>query len=374
MEQKDAYMDNLFDSFTAQMIQGFLTRTKEVGSDVWPSPRFHPLEGAIYATVPFFEMLEKTLHLLERSGFTDEKIAEFFIMPSRIVRLTYLTMGYNLMGLPTKRKVWVMHKLLIYLSSLRKDIFCESRKNIILGDEKLNDNLKKLNITYDYSETQEVFTQLNYLLSAYCELIYFCEKQIGHEDHGPYEIEPNRYLIIRDFYDLKPPFWKVSKKIPFDRLQLFIFYKDEDIKFDFSNRWYGSKSLRECAYKFGVVDYQRKISLPLNTLQKYVEIMKDIIFEGIIEADGCDKLELIEKFGEKYFYSIKPLRDIIGEDWKPPKEFYKSVKNEKLKNLVIEFFKSMQGKIDLSIGERREKFKMLVDPRANVQFTGGESK
>lgn len=374
MEKMDMYTDKLFDKFTKQMIEGFLLRTKDVGSDVWPSPRVHPLEAGIYAAVPFFERIEETLHFLEKSEFTDKKIAELFIMPSRIVRLTYLTMGYNLMGIPPKRKTWVIGKLLNYISLLRKDTFCESGKNIIWEHETLKENFKKLNIFYDDSDVLDVFIQFNYLLSSYCELVYFSEKQIGHEDHGPYEIAPNKYLIVRDFYDLKPPFWKFSKKVPFDRLQLFIFINNENIRFDFSNRWYGSKSLRESVYRFGVIDYQQKLSLPLNKLQKYVEVMKDIISEGIIEVDACGKSELINKFGEKYFYAIKPLRDIMEEDWKPPEKFYASIKEERLKNLVVEFFKLMQGKIDLSIEERKKRFKMLVDPRANVPPIGGENK
>lgn len=371
MVTKESYMNGLLDEYSTIMATTLLARTKEVGHDVWPSPIFHPMEGDVYAAKYLFPRLYHDICEL-RNRMAEEDIARLFLYPSRLARITYLFHACHFSNLPKKERVSLAGTLLSYLTYLRSDVFVKTGNNIILDEGQLNglgEGLEIVNLGKARSEfaLKKFIGKLIALLWSYCEILYFCHHQIGHEYHGPYRMGDQK-MLVRDYYELKPVFWDFAVNFPYSRLLLVTLYKGIEIKFDYSNRTYVlggdlHKNLRGFSV---VVDSHSKLDR-LSTRRQLLRLIKEVktaVSLSITEVSKLERIDLMKKYGEMFFFATKPLRDALGEDWWPPADFYSDIEGQVLEGMVSEFISSLKKLREHPQSKQFRFLKMRLDPRS----------
>lgn len=369
MVMKDLSTETLLNSFATNFAKGMLSRSKQPGHDVWPEPIFHPGEGLVYTVRSFLPLLYDTINKLESKNFTDYEIAKLFIMPSRIVRLTYFFPHFHLSGLSKDGRIDLAGKLLRYLSYLRSDTFCESGVNAIRSNNEINEILRNVNIV-DLSNLENsdrirsAIGKLASILTLYCELLYFSMQQFGHEYHGPYSLGDGKVLLVRKYYDLRPEFWEFSKNLPYEEITFLTIYKNVEITFDFSNRMHSVSPLGQSLSHFAILNWGYADLIEETKLEDLFRRTKEVAVSGSKYVNKIGKIELIKKFGEMFFYAIKPLRDALGEDWHPPKSFYDDVEKHELGKYVRELTEPLKQLPHLPEQKQFETLKMLFDPRS----------
>jgi len=368
MVTKESSTDALLDEYSTSMAKGLLAATKEVGHAVWPSPRFHPMEGDAYVSKYIFHRLYYDIRELEKKGFKEEDIAKLFNYPSRLVRITYLYHVSHLSELTKDERINLAGKLLRYLSYLRSDPFVKEGRNLILDDKEVRALLKNfemidLKSIKNASAIRTLISRTNAILFSYSELLYFCHHQIGHEYHGPYDLGNGEVLIVRDYYDLKPDFWKFGADFPYGKLAFFTIYKGVDVKFDYSNRIYSSQPLSHHLSRFSIPQWEYEDLTNEVKLNNFYRKIEEAVIIGVKQISDLNKVDLMKKYGEMFFYAIKPLRDALEKDWHPPQGFYEDIEKQELDKNVREFIDQLKQLRNLTRDEQFEFLKFRLDPR-----------
>jgi hypothetical protein len=151
--------------------------------------------------------------------------------------------------------------------------------------------------------------------------------QTGHraysqEYHGPYPIEEDKLLFIKDYFNLKPgenagePVWNFSLKIPYDKITVFEVYKNAKIQIDMFNHYNVSGDLIEfCIFANGS-------ALSGKEVDDLSKICIEILSEGNRMIRNFSKSDWVEKIIKLRYLWLKPHKDILGLDWHPPKDVY----------------------------------------------------
>jgi hypothetical protein len=356
---------NLLDRFAVAMATQLLERSTSPGHDVWPEPMFHPAEANEYVYVPFFLLLDLMLNRLERQGYNDQELAELFISPSRIAHITYLFPGIRCTSLRREKAVDLCLKVLKYMACFRTDPFCPDGTNRLWSKshvQKESENLIRLEPTQECMETRMLIGKLNAILFSYTELIYFCHHSFGHEFHGPYLVEGEK-VIVREYFDLKPEFWRFSEDLPFEKLKFTSRYsRSSGFFIDFTGRLI-STNLRKTSLKSYSLTVDNGVDkTSLNGVRETLDRLTRVIDKGIETILRLEKEELIAKYAEAYFHILKPLGLKAKMRWAPPSSLFLNIKEGVIpKALKPEFF------AELSKFPSEEQMKRLMrafDPRA----------
>lgn len=365
--------NNLLDKFTQVMADTLLEVGKEPGWYLWPMPIFHPAEGNFYLCAPdnsFLVQLYSLIEELRNRGLKDKDIALLFKKPSRIAALTFLFDGIRWSKLTKEKRVKLAIDLLSFIAFFRKDDpFCEGSKNILWENKEVRANLEKVNLLHlsEFSEAdakrmRRLIGEINASLFILCEYLYFNHHFIGHEFHGPYKLEDNSLLVIREYYDLKNEVWGFSKELPTDSVVSFeIYKKDTDIKFDFFNRIRSTSPLPQKLISFRIktgglfgkeLDEKEMKDLSLS-IQRVNENACKVVTK-------LTKGQLLERYVETKYFVLKPLAEKLGKDWRPSTEIYQFIKEVSPPEDVKEIFKRIA---ELSIDEQKKIIRTVFDPR-----------
>lgn len=372
MAIKDVSTNYLLDRYIQSMTEGLLrTSEGEVGHVVWPAPLFTPLEADMYVSKTFFPRLKHALSVLRKRGYSERQIAKLFIAPSRLVRITYLFHTIHVSSLTKKQRLSLCGDLLRFLYFLRFDLFCENGKNLRWNNREIQHSLSRSRIIQlskirdarARAEMKTIISKLISILYLFCELIYFCHHQIGHETHGPYIMDQDEKLLVRDYYDLKPDTWPFTQSFNHGEIRFLTIYKTIDIEFDYANRSFSTQSLADRLTRFGIMDSPRENSSLKQFLLDLLNESQRIVEEGCKRIATMSKMELMQKYGEMFFYAIKPLQSAIGEDWHPPESFYKDLQKQEMGRLIRPVISRLKELPSLSSDERIRFLKQWLDPR-----------
>jgi hypothetical protein len=349
------------DKFPSAMSKQLLRRSKDLGYDVWPSPVFHPSEADLYVAKHLFPRLYSDLQTLIAKGYDENRIAKLFAYPSRIARLTYLYHATAFSNLSANEALWLAEFLLRLISYYREDVFLESGKNLILKKEDIENLTRQYKIISfneekDFKKLQDSIAKLNILIANYLELLYFCHQHIGLEVHGPYDLQNDIVLLIRDAYDIRPPFWEFCKNFKYNRICLVTIYKNAEISLDYAGRIFTRDILKNRL--IGIQLLEPKIDSNIKTnIDILIHDLENVIKEGILYVGNLSKKQLMKKYGEMFFYAIKPIRDELQMRWEPPEGFYKDIEN----GIFDELAKERRKIFHLSSLPLKERRKRLED-------------
>ncbi|MEM2292078.1 MAG: hypothetical protein QXX41_02275 [Nitrososphaerota archaeon] len=331
---------------------------------MWPSPIFHPSEADSYISKYLFPRLYEDIQNLLSKGWSNNNIAKLFLNPSRIARLTYLYHALPVSNLSPEKALFLAEFLLKLISFYRKDVFVESGKNLIWRKKQVETFRKNYGIITrknrkDYEELKNLVSELNVLVNTYLELLYFCHQHIGLEVHGPYDLQRGFKLLVRDAYDIRPQYWEFCADLKYKRILIFTIYKNLEISLDYAGRIFSKGQMRDKLMGFQLLlepesdlDIKEKINVLISNLQ-------EVIKNAISIVNQLNKKELMKKYGEMFFYSIKPLRDIEGKDWRPPEGFYVDIENENLKEYTQKEREKFRSLSTLSPSERGKRLKKI---------------
>lgn len=329
--------NKMLDEFADVMATNLMTTSKEPYSNIWPAPKANILEARWYSHSTFPKSLLETINKMEEKGYKEDDIANFLGKPSKICLFLFWVDGKKTLNMPKEDIARLAIKLIKYISHHRRgDIWCRDGRNLILSDDtlsKITKDFKSFDLKGEYSEKiKKSVATINATLWLYTELVYFACHGWGHESHGPYEIGENRYLVVREYYDLKPAFWDFSKDLEYDKITtLEIYSKDAEVAFDMFSRTRSKDAplqhLLEYDIKIGGIDGES-----ISTIDELKKLESNIVETTNKAAEfesKLDKKELIKKFNEATFWvGIKPLVDVLGEAWQVPEKIYEMIERE----------------------------------------------
>jgi hypothetical protein len=326
---------------------------------LWP---FSIVEGMRILSKCFHKELYLTLKKLKERGLKPEEIAKLFRHSSRIADTLHLVQ-FPPSDLTPEQRIELIEDLVKYLSYYRKeDIFCEKGKNIVWTKKEIKDILGKIKLIElkddeESNKIREIVGKINTVLWLYTELIQVAHHAYSHEFHGPYFLENGKFLIVREYYDLKPPtfIWPFTLKLPFDKIITFEVYKNVEIKFDCYNHSESSSALPQhlLAFLLCVENYENCVT-NLSSLKNVLSICKDVMNEANEFIKNFTKKDWFKKLVEMHHYSLKLHKEILGESYKPNSQIYNFLETLEIKDLEKEVGMFM-GEIGKVIKLPREK-------------------
>lgn len=362
--------DEILDRFTSTIANALLGVSEEPGWHLWPMPIFHPTEGNFYLYAPERSFVVELLYILtelEATGLNDLEIAQLFKKPSRIATLTYTFEGFRHSKLTKQQGIELAIRLLNYIKELRVDPFCKDMRNILWTPEMVNKVLaqsQRIDLQSDMhaEEIRKTVGKINAGLWLLCEYLYFAHHSIGHEFHGPYQLENRKTLVIREYYDLKCESWEFANDFPSNEITLIEIYKDSQIQFDFFNRMRSvmpiSSALTEICVKRGALNGRS-----LNSVREMETLLDAIIStcnDAQTEVADLSKVDLLKKYVDVHYYVRKQLCEKLDMNWRPPLEVYQFIERVPPPRELMDAFKKMS---QLSRDKQLIICRSIFDPR-----------
>ncbi len=366
MEIEDWSTDELIDRFCQAIARGFAGRSREPGIDLWPQPVFSPFEGDYFVQRALISKLHRILRKLSKDEIPIDKVSKLFLRPSRTAILTYLFAHDSLNREEVTIRTEVAKILLRVLAVQRNgDPFCESGKNLCWDPEALKTSLsgvllERVGAISKKEVVRRSIAELIVALRGYCELVYFAGLSTASEVHGPYKIEHGN-LLVREYYDMKPSFWEFTTYLPFSSVTVYTIYPASiEVSFDYSGRLITTDSLGPALeYVYLEVD-AKAVAIKTDRLADIVNSVSRASTKAILEIQPLERNELMDKWIESRFWSLKPVAESVGEDWYPPKEVHNRVRLEPPDTLIADVLRGIQG---LDAEARIRVMAELFDPR-----------
>jgi hypothetical protein len=315
---------------------------------IWPIPVMEPYW---YLKKAYLRDLYFLLKTLKEKGVQKERIAKLFLSPTRICFNFYYFVNFPLSdsGLSVEERVALLKDLVEFASFYRKeDVFCEKGRDIIWTQKYIKEVLKKYKFI-DLAEHEkgkefkELMGQLNGALWLYEEYINVIRHQHSHQFHGPYQLEDGEVLLVREHFDLKPTIiWPFTSELPFDRLTTLEVYRDVKVTLNCFNNIDSSTALPQHLQKVAILENEQQI-LDLSKVRSYLEEIQKVLTKGYEFTANYTKRDWLKKYIDLTYYSLKPLKDILREDWRPPEEIYRLVETEDASQHVKKIIESARG-------------------------------
>jgi len=333
--------------------------------------------GAWYLNKCFLPVLCETIDDLKKIGKSKGEIANLFKAPSRISYPMH-QIHYSFGELKGSRGVGILRDLLDFIEFFRReDLFCEKGQNILWSKDDVDKTLKTLDLIYlkndeKSKEIRKIIGKLNTTLWLYTELITAGHHSICHEFHGPYKLNGNRWLVVREYYDLNlSEIWPFSQKIPANKVITIEVYEDVVIKFDFFNHVESSSDLPShlVAFLISLENFDTPVK-ELQNIKTILESVIECISAGNKHTSSFRESDWVTKLVELYFWCLKPHRLLLGDNWQPSSYVYDFIRernpDQEFNNLM-----EMVGQIKSGAFRYEKAMSMLVNHYiANIGMWG----
>jgi hypothetical protein len=234
---------------------------------------------------------------------------------------------------------FVMSFFEVIKSKVKGEIFCLDGTHRLLTNTEVKEIEK--NKRWMKAENYKTKRLISNFISCLENLVWAFYFDIfvstGREIHGPYFINKNEVILVRDYYNLNPKeIWGIDNK--YQSLKIFLKYPKEcNIQLNYANQVKSSKPLGENLISFSI-EVNRK---PVKDLHEIFLLFKYFLRLGEKQANKVNKLsplEIVKKGAEIYYYRYKELYKFYKEDWRPPRVVYQRINTLKLK--WLDYFKS----------------------------------
>lgn len=211
----------------------------------------------------------------------------------------------------------------ILRQKVRNDIFCADGKNLILSQEEVREILEKSgwNEPKDEEEKKKV-AFLNVMGNNLAYTLYYDVFMTGGVYlHGAYEARDTfgdgAVLVVRDYHDLNPVELWPDLEMSFNKMKIFVVYKNLDYKLNFMNHPVTVDTIADklIAYKIFIDDKEIKI----DGVDEVLEVLSKTASSQSKKINALPNLDKVRKGAEIAFYLFRNLRERMGDDWKPPK-------------------------------------------------------
>lgn len=277
--------------------------------------------GRLYLDVLSNELSNDIEEFIDK-GHTIKDLANIFNNPTRIMRMTHTILaGMRMNNLPIEKQRRVILTLLDVVKAMKYGgEFCEDGRNLILSPREISDLLEKESFVQANKESSRLAQTLCGVLWAYAETLYFVCHGIAMEAHGPYGNPRNssQVVLIRDFFNMRPiDLWQECERVPFENVRLIATHENVDVWFDvFDNIYIRKGNLVESLRFFSVTGNGR--SLSLDEIKELSNILNRTISSITGKVDSWTEREIAGKYMEIFWYQVKPLKEALGKNWRPP--------------------------------------------------------
>lgn len=355
-------LDKLFEIIVSAVL-GVAGEKTAVASTLWPLPT---PRGLLYWQKEWTEKLYHTIRLIEKRSVRKDRIKTALMSSSRPAQLLWRVDAIKDSDLNLEQKLYIIHKLFDYLTLFRKrDLFCEKGENLIWNKEELKSSQEGLKFfSVDNDKLINDIGILETTLWLYTELIYWTNHPFGHSFHGPYEVRGGS-LLVREYLDLKPEIWSFSRDLKFSQVEIFEIYEKTNLELDFFERGIRStKDFRKNLRYFALKVDGKIVETPRQILQ-YTKNLTKVAKFGSKANQSLNQQQLIEKHAQIWFYAIKPLCDLVKENWHLPKGVLDNIykKYEEIDIIWKEIERGFKRTSFLPHGEREKFVKATFDPR-----------
>lgn len=317
MQKIDKQLNKLLDIISSVVLA--TGGEKEHGALImWP---ISTPKGLLYWGDEWSQKFNRVFHLIDQKNIIDTEIARALMFSSRPAQLLWRIDAIKDSSLSKEEKLYTVSKLFNCLVVFRKkDLFCEDGRNIIWNKRELEKHKRDISFfSIKSSRLRHLISRLETTLWLYTELLYWTNHPFGHSFHGPY-LDKTGMLLVREYFDLRPEIWPFSQKLKFSQLEIFETYQKIDSKLEFFER--GIRTTKD--FKKDLKGFALKVNGKtigrLEQISRYMENLIKVVRDGTRINRSLNQKEMIEKHAEIWFYAIKPLCDLIEEDWHPSKQ------------------------------------------------------
>lgn len=369
MGQRELSTDEMLDAMSNTIAEGLVSvgGGGEAREQVWPAPKVNLIESVYYGAKYYPKFFLNLVEKLEAKDYPEAEISQLLGHPSKTAQNLWLLQGKKLTQLSKDKLVKYAAKTLRYISEMRKsDLFCREGRNLLLSERELKNKVDKAEFMTSKGQKEEILSKLHTVAWLYTELMFFASHAVGHEFHGPYEVEGNK-VIIRDYFNLRvPEVWPFSSDLSFNKIKILEIYdKKLEMGFDLFNRIKSSMTPSNHLQKFCLMANGEQVK-NIGRMENLLKEIQKVVDEGREQILEMSKEELIGKVNEaSHFLVAKPLADELGIDWHPPEAMYNDIsKGEAIDSKFLKEYKKGTKRIPELPREKRVKtFKNLFDPR-----------
>ena len=271
---------------------------------LWFLGKFYPKE------------LYKAIFSLKEKGYSKKNLAKLFQFPTRLADLFHFT-EVPIRGLNITQKERLFEEIVEIIKVFRKDPFCKNGKNEIWSRKKVQEIVGSSDwqkVEHKNNKNPDILSELHALMFLYSEFIWVGGRHpLSHELHGPYSLDKKRILLVREYYDLKPPAWRFTNIVPLVSFRLLEIYEDISIKLDCYNHLETFEPLPP-KLKFFAFSHNS----PRTSIETIYGGIKKALTKANEEVENYKKTDWLKKAIEMQAWSLKLLKDELGEDWHPP--------------------------------------------------------
>lgn len=268
-----------------------------------------------------------------RKQKTDIEIANLFWSTTQI---RYILTGEFIVGLkicekeyekPSLEEITKYTQYLLDLLKLKtiEDSFCLKGKNKTLSNAEAIKLVKSLSLkSSDKTTMKKAIASTTSMAWAFGYDAYFANCM---EIHGPYDIEKNKQMIVREFrFDWVKEVWsETAKELP-ERIRFYLIYKNNDITVDWELHPEAKTELVLEKYAALVkTSNEEKIQVSDKELQEMVEKNNELTSKQVAYVNSLPILDKIRKGALLVYLQTKCLADALGENWRPTGEVEKAI-------------------------------------------------
>lgn len=212
---------------------------------------------------------------------------------------------------------------------IQNDIFCVKGTHNVLSKGEISNIIKKTKWIKTDKETSKEPSKLSIAADSLDWSLYFDVFAIGGMvAHGPYRCKDG-ILMVKDWFDLNPPIWKIRNKYP--KLLMYLIYKPiKDLRFDIMNHFTTKENMPEKLLKFSVICGRRTSNI--EQIKKLTSYYNRLTIKQTQYINNLKPLDIITKGTEIGYYIYKDFFDYYKMDWRPPKKVYANIKRQGLKH------------------------------------------
>lgn len=346
---------SLVADYRNRMARDIVRRGDQVGADVWPAPRVDMRWADTYIAPP----LLSRLHDCYSTVRDPRVIAKAFHGPSRVVQLMNMFMQPAADEADSHARNWLAEQMLNTISLLRNgDPFLIHGVNFVDPPQAAPFG------TLAPSQRRWI-SELLACLSLYVEFLCFAFVGISRENHGPYFVGDDT-LLVRDFYDLRAPFWDFSSTLPFHSVRITTRHAGHlNVTVDFPSRLATTASLHGTLHSAAVIVDGQAIDLTDGSLESLVMVVVEHLKSAAEESDALGSPELIQQWARVLFWATSPVMQRAGKnDWSPPPELIERLGEPAGDSWLAD---AMQAISKLPDSEREARYRRLLDPGGLVK-------
>lgn len=360
----DQKLDRLLDVI-AETILGAKRKKEAAAVPLWPIPT---PQGMLYWGKEWSKKLYHVLNSIDKQKISAGKMRKAVKFPSRIAHILWRIDAIKNSELTKKEKLYIVGRLFDYLTIFRKgNLWCEGGKNVVWDLEELEDNKKNLFFfSAEDKETRRLLFNLEASLMLYTELLYWANHPLGHSFHGLYD-DGEDMMLVREYFDLRPEVWDFSKNLSFPQVEIFeVYKKGTKIKLDFFERGIRTtEPFKQNLLSFAM-KVDRKLVNQLGRVSRFFDNLNDVVKEGSEFIQSLSEQQLIEKHAEYWFHALKPLCDLVDEDWHPQQSVRDNIykRYDRIKDVWENVVKKSFGRTaSLSLEQQAQMLRENFDPR-----------